>query len=308
MPELMPIPVSRGDTIYCRIVMPESAPIGCVLNCKGVGIYTWDNKNGEKSGFYGSALREIEKEIIGQGFAMAYVSPKGYSEKNSLSINKFVRDVEIVSGRLKDRFGVALFAMGHSLGAYSMARLMLTTSHHPFTAVALLSPPISLSEAVNGFAETYTRLPQPVREIVARAFFAGVAVKHRGSAAAVLDEAMTQPPFDDLVISGEYSGNSSSTIAQALIVYGRKDPYLFPHAMVRFSMQQSWEQYEKRWRLVAPNSKIKGYDGVGHHFTTGFGELVKTALLHHQNPEAKGIATEIINHFKSSLEKPVSVN
>lgn len=306
MEQLLSIPVSDGDTIICKVILPDSAPVGYILNCRGIGRSGLDVKGRERRWIY--TVAGMEKNLVGQGFAMACVSPRSYNEDASLSIDKFVNDLALVAEQLSENYGTALFAMGHSFGAYVIARLELTNQHHPFEAIALLNPPLSIGESVNSLATAYSKRPSGMREIVAKAVLAAFGVRHDGSAAALLDEILTEPSLDDKMVSGNRSNGNSAIRTPTMIVYGKRDPYLFKDAGLMLGLQQDWEVYEARWQQIAPNSRMEGRPGVGHHFGTGARQMLWSAVLRRTSPEANRIACEIGSYFKSALENTRAVN
>lgn len=293
MGQLLRIPVSGDDAITCKVVLPDSAPKAYILNCGGKRwIYT---------------ITGIEKNLVKQGFALAYVSPRSYSGKADLSIDKFVNDLALVAEKLKREYGTALFAMGHSLGAYVIARLVLTSECPPLEAIALLSPPLSLGKAVNGLPVRYDKLPRIMRKIAAKTVLFVTHIRHDGSAAALLDEILAEPSLDDMV-SGDNSNGNSAISTPTRVVYGERDPYLFKDAGSMLELQQQHKEYEAMWQRIAPNSMIEGCQGLGHYFSTGVWQNVRQTLLRRTSPEANAIACEIGSYFKNALVRAGAVN
>lgn len=293
----------------------DKKPLGYVLDCKGVG-WELSKESSGKGSLFNKVLGQIEDIILEEGFALVQTSQSSYSGNGTTtsSFDRYLNDLCTVTGYLESRFGKGLAAMGHSLGAYAVARLaMILDKDNPvFSAIALLSPPLAPKEAINMLAPLYKSSLRPAKQALAAAivtcanawtsmaYLDNAPAIRNGSAEEIVGSLIAAPALDELV--KERDGMVCRIKTPALILYGGKDPALFPQLGWRLAREQSPGTFESRWKQAAPEANFVRYGELGHYFETGPLELLRVALpLRYRPAHIKEAGKHVVNHFISCL-------
>ncbi len=265
--------------IRLPVQLPDGKPSWYVLNCKGIGILAgW-------AGRPRSVVAQVDRELVQHGAAMAYFSLRNYAKNAGLpSIADAALILVEIAGQMRERYGAKPYAIGHSFGGVAAMEAAMS-DEASFERVILLNTPISNDELLSSITRHWVKMREPVKSMAADALCRAMDVDHHGSPVAVVERALEESLEKRASVTGPLS------TVPVLVLYGRRDAYQFKGAGI--VANQTCAEYESRWKLIAPNARIFGYEGLGHHFSNG--AMQQGAVwLGYKPPQAARIAAEIL--------------
>ena len=272
--------------IPCRIYEPEDS---ANLKASAVNVFIGlggriDADLASRDPWLNNNADALARTFAEHGFFALEVSPPGHGKFHvPFSIDNYVSTANYLAEFVRNANDIAEFVsnahrfehvcgFGHSLGAIACARSAAENIDIPYKAISLLSPPISLKEALDRFKIPFlyslvegTSLEEPLCK--AGLIIADNAVYPHGfryepnafahlkldSASGFVKELVNAESLDDLTIPEETG---------VLVVYAENDGLMYGRLTKDLK-----ENLESRWRNIAPHSKMLTYP-ADHNFTS----------------------------------------